>query len=237
MSWLHEVDAVVFDLDDTLLDHTGAAREGLQAWLPTIGLPSGPATIALWQELEAKYWAQLRAGRQTFASQRRARMADFLSAHQQPGPRATAELDALFCGYLTHYETAWRPFPDVAATVAGLTLLGLPVAVLSNGQHEQQQSKLRTIGLGQLTPRLLTAESVGVPKPDQRIYRAAAAALGLPPERVLHVGDCPDLDLTGARHAGLAAVLIDRGGRFSQVSERIAALTELLTGSRRGIYE
>jgi FMN phosphatase YigB (HAD superfamily) len=31
------VDAVVFDLDETLFDHRGAARDGVAAWLSNLG--------------------------------------------------------------------------------------------------------------------------------------------------------------------------------------------------------
>ncbi|RMG86737.1 MAG: HAD family hydrolase, partial [Candidatus Dadabacteria bacterium] len=53
---------------------------------------------------------------------------------------------------------------------------------------------------------------VGAEKPDPEIFHGAARRLGLPPERILHVGDLVREDLLGAQRAGLRAVLVDREG-------------------------
>ena len=53
------------------------------------------------------------------------------------------------------------------------------------------------------------ATLIGKPSPD--FFRAAAAAFGLPGEKVLMVGDDLEADVTGAREAGLAATLVCTG--------------------------
>ena len=53
--------------------------------------------------------------------------------------------------------------------------------------------------------------SVGVLKPDARIYRAALDALGVVPGEAAFVGDGRDRELQGARRLGLRTVLIERG--------------------------
>ncbi len=47
-------------------------------------------------------------------------------------------------------------------------------------------------------------------KPAPQIFHAACARLGLPPDAVLHVGDDPELDVAGARAAGLRTAWINR---------------------------
>jgi FMN phosphatase YigB (HAD superfamily) len=51
--------------------------------------------------------------------------------------------------------------------------------------------------------------AIGVAKPDPAIFLATAAALGLPPERVCHIGDSGGYDADGAAAAGMAAVHVD----------------------------
>ena len=52
--------------------------------------------------------------------------------------------------------------------------------------------------------------SVGLVKPDARIYRLAAERLGLEPAEYLFVGDGANDELAGAERAGMKAVLILR---------------------------
>jgi putative hydrolase of the HAD superfamily len=47
-----------------------------------------------------------------------------------------------------------------------------------------------------------------VEKPDPRIFRAALDALGVAPEEALYVGDLYEVDVVGARAAGISAVLL-----------------------------
>ncbi len=48
-------------------------------------------------------------------------------------------------------------------------------------------------------------------KPDAAIYKRAFAMLGVSPDRVVAVGDSLRTDITGARNAGIAAVLVAHG--------------------------
>jgi FMN phosphatase YigB (HAD superfamily) len=53
-----------------------------------------------------------------------------------------------------------------------------------------------------------TDATVNALKPHPRGFLQACAALGLRPADVLYVGDRPDVDLAGARAAGMACALI-----------------------------
>jgi putative hydrolase of the HAD superfamily len=52
------------------------------------------------------------------------------------------------------------------------------------------------------------SDEVGVPKPDAAIFRAALDALGVPPEKALHVGDLRRTDVAGARDLAMRSVRI-----------------------------
>jgi HAD superfamily hydrolase (TIGR01549 family) len=55
---------------------------------------------------------------------------------------------------------------------------------------------------------LLGASEMGLLKPAPAFFQAAADAHGVPPDRVLYVGDSPTLDVTGARAIGMSSVLV-----------------------------
>jgi FMN phosphatase YigB (HAD superfamily) len=56
----------------------------------------------------------------------------------------------------------------------------------------------------------VNAKQAGVGKPHPDIFMKACAALRLPAQQVLHVGDDLDLDVAGALGAGLHAVWVCR---------------------------
>jgi HAD superfamily hydrolase (TIGR01458 family) len=65
-------------------------------------------------------------------------------------------------------------------------------------------------------------EAVLVGKPNPNFFRAAAAELGAPIEKVAVVGDDPESDVAGAHAAGCVAVLV-RTGKFRGESSAPAA--------------
>ncbi|WP_238547166.1 HAD family hydrolase [Actinoplanes friuliensis] len=215
-----ELRGVLLDLDGTLMDHDRAADAGLRAWLPSLGLEATDAEVARWIALQEPHLAAWRAGRISFAEQRRRRLRDFLGTDG-----SDAELDAVFAGYLAHYERGWRIYDDVADALAVIAEAGLRTAVLTNGARTQQLRKLAAIGLGHLDP-VFTVDDLGVAKPHPDAFRRACSRWGLAPGEVLSVGDNHELDVLGARAAGLRAVHLDRLGGSTETA-RVASLTEL----------
>ena len=214
---------VLLDLDGTLVDHEGAAAAGLRAWLPALGLAPTDAAIARWATVQEPHLADWRDGRISFAEQRRRRVRDYL------GTRGTdAELDALFAGYLTHYENAWQAFDDVTETLDTLADAGVSTAVLTNGSRGQQLRKLIRTGLDMRVGPVFTVDDLGVAKPHAAAFRQACARWGYAPGEVLSVGDNHALDVLGARAAGLSAVHLDRHGRGpAGEAHRMSSLKEL----------
>lgn len=206
-----QVRAVVFDLDGTLFDHSGAAVEALRLWLPTVGVEPSDESIAQWFASEDHHVAEWRAGAVTWAEQRRGRLRDVL-----PGGNAStcSELDTCFAGYLARYEAAWRAFPDVEETLAALASRGVRVGILTNGATAQQHAKLAALGLADRFEFVITTEDLGIAKPHPDSYLAACRRFALDPSVVVHVGDLPDLDVEAPRKAGLQALLIDRADEY-----------------------
>jgi 2-haloalkanoic acid dehalogenase type II len=79
------------------------------------------------------------------------------------------------------------------------------IASLSNGN-----ACLVQIGLDHLFHSMFAAHTHGTSKPDPAFFHLACRELGCAPEEVVHVGDDIELDVRGARSAGLHAVWINR---------------------------
>ncbi|WP_298990555.1 HAD family hydrolase [uncultured Pseudokineococcus sp.] len=215
---------VLLDLDGTLLDHRGSVERALRAWTARLAPPRAPADLlGAWLAAERRHLPAWRDGTASFAEQRRRRLRDVLPLLGLPVGDDDA-LDAVFAGYLEAYEAAWRAFDDVGDALAELAGAGLATAVLTNGVEEQQRAKLARLGLSGRVGPLLTAESLGVAKPDPRVFTLACERLGRPPAQVVSVGDDHALDVVAARAAGLRAVHLDRLGE-SPSGERARTTT------------
>jgi 2-haloalkanoic acid dehalogenase type II len=77
----------------------------------------------------------------------------------------------------------------------------------SNGNAD-----LGKIGIAHFFERTIAARHVGALKPDPAIFRKVIEGTDLQPHEVVYVGDDPQLDVAGARGAGMQAIWIDRQG-------------------------
>ena len=84
-----------------------------------------------------------------------------------------------------------------------------PLVSLSNGNAD-----LKRVGIDRFFRAAVSAREFGVGKPDPRIFHAAAGAVDVRPQDVLHVGDDATLDVVGAVNAGMQAVWVNRGGHL-----------------------
>ena len=104
-------------------------------------------------------------------------------------------------------------YDDVPEALAYLSSR-FPLLALSNGNAD-----VHRVGIGAYFVASISAREFGVAKPDPRIFHAAAGALDLPPEAVLHVGDDPTMDALGALNSGMQAVWLNRTERDWQLGE------------------
>jgi putative hydrolase of the HAD superfamily len=111
----------------------------------------------------------------------------------------------------------WRiVLPGVPAALDRLRASGLRLAVVSNANGTVRQL-FDDLGLSSRVDVLLDSFVEGVEKPDPVIFERALARLDVPARRAIHVGDFYQLDVAGARAAGVAPVLIDAGGHYADV--------------------
>jgi putative hydrolase of the HAD superfamily len=120
---------------------------------------------------------------------------------------------------------AWRIYEDVIPTLEALKARGLRLGVISNWD-ERLRPLLKRLKLADYFEAIIVSREVGSAKPARGIFEHAVRKLGLPPEAVLHVGDSLAMDVRGARHAGLRALLLHRAGGVARTG-RIRSLCEL----------
>ena len=103
----------------------------------------------------------------------------------------------------------WRYVPPAArAMLAELTRAGVPMVVTSNSEGRVAEL-LAEVGIDHHFLAILDSGRLGFAKPDRRMFERAAAALGLPLDQVVHVGDSEAADIAGARAASMRALRFD----------------------------
>jgi 2-haloacid dehalogenase len=193
---MHPVKALLFDVFGTTVDWRGSMIRHCRRF----GLPD--ETADLWR---AQYQPQLETVR---SGQRPWVNLDVL--HRIGLDLVLAELDIpLPDRYRTTLVRAWHrldPWPDV---VDGLTALKRThiIAPCSNGHIAQSVNLARYAGLP--WDAILGAEIARAYKPDPRVYRASADALGLDYDEVCMVA-AHNADLEAAREAGLRTAFVPR---------------------------
>jgi putative hydrolase of the HAD superfamily len=147
---------------------------------------------------------------------------------------ASAVLDALGMEGLDHATARaamlgalhFSAYPDAAAALEELRRRGLRLVVASNWDCSLP-GVLEQAGLAPLLDGVVTSATVGATKPDRRVFEVALDAAGCDAAEAVHVGDSLENDVAGARAAGIAPVLLDRGGGRHDGVTAIASLAEL----------
>jgi len=104
----------------------------------------------------------------------------------------------------------WRIFDDVAPTLEALRLRGFKLGLISNWD-DRLRPLLNSLQLANHFEICVVSCEVGASKPSSKIFQSAVEQLGVPGTSILHVGDSFEMDVAGARAAGLNAVQIQRG--------------------------
>lgn len=217
------VDGVLFDIDDTLVDTAGAfagALAGVVAThLPHLRDDDHAAVLATWRADDSGHYARYTRGEIDYRTQRMTRANEL---HEKFGGAALDDqaYDVWDAAFEEGFAGAWAAHPEAHDVVSGLTGAGVAVGALSNAAVGYQTTKLERVGLSDRVEVLVGVDTLGVGKPDPRVFLEACRRLGTAPPRTAYVGDELDVDARAAVAAGLLGVWVDRpGGRRREIPE------------------
>lgn len=131
--------------------------------------------------------------------------------------------------YQRHFEhNLWaRVRPGTTDVLRQLKDAGYRLAVISNADG-RVEALLEGVGLREYFEFVIDSGVVGIEKPDPRIFQMALERAGVAPADAVYIGDLYEIDVVGARAAGLRAILLDPLGHWTALDcERVAALDEL----------
>jgi HAD superfamily hydrolase (TIGR01509 family) len=105
-----------------------------------------------------------------------------------------------------HDSKEWVPYPRSRDTLRSLHARGIAVGIVSNTGWDVR-AVFAEHGMSDFVTSFTLSYEAGHVKPDHQIFDAACASLGLPPERLLMVGDDPRAD-SGAVRVGIRTFLL-----------------------------
>jgi putative hydrolase of the HAD superfamily len=222
------IEAVLFDLDDTLFDQ--------RAWLTGAWLAVAEAGERLGLDA-GRFFAAL----VDVAAEGSAQGAIIDRALTRVG--ATQDVGPLVAAFRAHRPPRLALYPGAGAALArldGRVALGL----VTDGDPAIQRSKLRALGIAGRFDAVVLSDELGRDrrKPHRAPFLAALEALGVHPGRAVFVGDRPDKDMAGGNGVGMRTVRVRTGEYAAQpdaphpwrsvgtVSDAVRVLEPLLPG-------
>ena len=209
--------AVIFDLWDTLVDFDPIAGRAFQDGMAE-RLGRDPEEFAA-------LWFEGRSARESGT------LRQYLL-----GIGAAEELvDELVALRRDSTRSLLAPRPGALETLAELRVRGYRVGLITVCSEDVPDVWDET-AFPDLFDATVFSCSVGMRKPDPRIYRLACDELGVAPDEAMFVGDGANDELAGAQRVGMQAVLIHRAGEeppWEEVRDwpgpRITAIPQVLS--------
>lgn len=102
-----------------------------------------------------------------------------------------------------------QAYPEVPQMLRALKTAGLNTAILSNGSPDMLDGAVQSAGVGSVLDDVLSVESVGIFKPDHRVYDLVAKRFGCAKQEVLFVSS-NGWDAAGAAGYGFVTAWVNR---------------------------
>jgi putative hydrolase of the HAD superfamily len=192
---LSDVQAVVFDLDGTLLDRRrsfdGFVRDQWSRFAQFLRAVDREQYVQTLVDLDHDGYAP-----------RKELFTGTVARFELPSGLA----ETLLADYRAGFPSACLLFPDADRTLASLRASGLKLGLITNGSVRMQTAKLACLALSPMFDTILISDAEGISKPNRQIFDRALERLSVMPAHAVFVGDHPEIDVAGARGAGMRAI-------------------------------
>ena len=223
--------AVIFDLDNTLLDFMkmkdAAIRSAVDAMVEAgLTIDKDEAVDAVKNIYDAKGYEY----QEVFN--------EFL--RHQMGKVDYKYLASAIVAYRRAKEASLMLYPHVNMTLMTLAKMGLKLGVVSDAPSREAWMRLCYLNLHHLFDAVVTFEDTGMHKPSPEPFDKICNLLEIKPEEALMVGDWPERDMVGAKQVGMTTAFarygdtlgIEESGADYDLTD-ICQLIDIVRGQKR----
>ena len=105
-------------------------------------------------------------------------------------------------------------YPNVNSTLITLSKWGLKIGVVSDAPSREAWMRICSVNLHHIFDAVVTFHDTGMHKPSPEPFEKISALLDTPPENSLMVGDWPERDVIGAKKLGMKTAFAKYGDVF-----------------------
>ncbi len=222
---------IFFDLDHTIWDFERNSAEALadafaELEIDTFLNINFEDFLLVYKRINQKYWERFRKGFISRADLRWKRMqATFLEFKKFDDTLAT-QLGEL---YLEKLPTKTHLFSHAKELLAYCQNKNYEMHLITNGFEETQNKKLNHAGIASFFDVMVSSERAMAPKPSLAIFEYAMNKTNALASKSLMIGDHYDVDIVGARNAGMDQVYFNPKKRDNNkgATFEVACLSEL----------
>jgi HAD superfamily hydrolase (TIGR02253 family) len=215
--------AVIFDLDNTLVDFMLMKQRAISAAIDAMidaGLTLRRSEVQ--QRIDAIY---------------KERGIEFQNVFDQLLYDVFQKVDykilsAGIIAYRRAREAALVPYPHVNLTLVALLRRGIKLGVISDAPGREAWLRLTYLNFHHLFECVVTFEDTGERKPNPAPFLKALRELGVEPQEAIMVGDWAERDMVGAGQVGITTVFARYGDTFgtkeTNADHEIGDISEIL---------
>ena len=200
--------AIIFDLDNTLLDFVKMKQFAVKAAITAMieaGLNVDEEKA--YQDIFDLYVEKGWENQQVFD--------DYLN--QTVGKVSNKILAAGIDSYRRAREATLLVYPNVNKTLIELIKMGIQLSVVSDAPSRAAWMRLYYLNLHHVFDPVLTFDDTGVRKPSPKPFEMALEIMKSTPDEVLMIGDWPERDVVGAKQIGMKTIFARYGDTFGTV--------------------
>jgi putative hydrolase of the HAD superfamily len=195
---MHNLQAIVFDMDDTLYAEQDFVLSGFQAVADWAAINLGISAARGYTTLADLYHQGIRNN--TFNQ--------WLTIHQVENPEVVTKLLAVY----REHSPRIKPFAESIELLQLLATKPYQIGLVSDGYLSVQQRKWAALGLDAFFDAVVFSDSLGRAnwKPSTAPFKLVLDRLNIAPEFSVYIGDNPRKDFFGARQLGMRTIQVKR---------------------------
>ena len=199
------IKAVIFDLDNTLLDFIKMKQFAVQAAISAMAeagleVNEKEANVKIFQMYEKGGW------------ENQSIFNDFLQ--ENIGFVDHKYLAAAIVAYRRAREASLQLYPNVNKTLFELLKMGIKLAIVSDAPSREAWMRIYYLNLHHVFDLVLTFDDTGARKPSPKPFAMALDSLKINSEDTIMVGDWPERDVEGAKKVGMKTIFARYGDTF-----------------------